>query len=446
VPLSRRALVGAGLAAVAATAGCADRDRVVWGNPAGATGSAPPSAGAPSTAAPASSPSPVPAPYSDRLVGILRRYLVPTPENPGHPGYAGAVVLVMVDGAVTTHAAVGYALRYGAGPVDLAERLRVPMRPDSVFDVASITKVFTTLVAMRLADRGKLDLAAPVVSYLPAFDGPGKAAVTVSMLLAHSSGLPVGPDIAATTAQPDVAARWARIVATPLAAGVTPGGLFRYSSTNLLILQKILEKVTGQPLDDLVQAEVTGPLGLHDTGFDPLRWLNPADRATRLVATDARSSRGLLRGVVHDEVADALGGIAGSAGMFTTATDLAAVGQLILDGGRYRGTRLLSESAVGRMTVNVNGTIPALDDVHPGRSSSHGLGLEVDQPWFMGRLTSPHTSGHTGFTGTELVVEPRRRLVVVLLTNRAHPNWSWADPDPTRVAVANALADAVPVP
>lgn len=447
MPLPRRAVLAGGLAAVAGMAGCADRQNGAWGYPAGSaapSASGPPSP-TPASGAPSGPTSPpaggqvLAAPYSARLVEILRRYLAPTPENPGHPGYAGAVVLVMVGGTVTTHASVGYALRYGAGPVDLAEKLRVAMRPDSVFDVASVTKVFTTLVAMRLADRGRLDLAAPVVAYLPAFDGPGKAAVTLSMLLAHSSGLPVGPDIAATTALPDTAARWASIVSTPLAAGVSAGRLFRYSSLNLLVLQKILEKVTGQPLDELVRSEVTGPLGLRDTGFTPLRWLSPADRAARLVATDARSSRGLLRGVVHDEIANALGGVAGSAGVFTTAADLAAVGQLLLDGGR----RLVSEAAVGRMTVNVNGGLPALDDVHPGRSSAHGLGLEVDQPWFMGRLSSPRTFGHTGFTGTELVVEPRRRLVLVLLTNRAHPNWSWANPDPTRVAVADALADAI---
>jgi CubicO group peptidase (beta-lactamase class C family) len=381
--------------------------------------------------------------YSRRLVEILRRYLVPGVDNPGHPGYAGAVVLVMVDGTVTTHASVGYALRYGAGPVDLPERSRVAMRPDSVFDVASITKVLTTLVAMRLVDRGQLDLAAPVVRYLPAFDGPGKAAVTVSMLLAHSSGLPVGPNITATRARPDIAARWAAIVDTPLAAGVAAGSLFRYSSINLLILQKILEKVTGRPLDQLVRTEVATPLGLRDTGFTPLNWLSPADRANRLVATDARTSRGLLRGVVHDDISHLLGGVAGSAGLFTTATDLAAVGQLLLDGGRYRGASVLSRDTVGRMLINVNAGLPALDDVHPGRSATHGLGLELDQPWFMGRLTSPRTFGHTGFTGTELVVEPRRRLVLVLLTNRAHPNWTWANPDPTRVAIANALADAI---
>ena len=451
MPLARRTVLSAGLAAATVLAGC-DRPTTASGTPPDPP--APEQSGSPSPSAlvPSASVSPTPptggqvlaAPYSSRLVDTLRRYLVPTPENPKHPGYAGAVVLVTVNGKVSTHAAVGHALRYGAGPVDLPEKARVGMRTDSIFDVASITKVFTTLLALQQVERGRIDLAAPVVRYLPSFDGPGKSAVSVSMLLAHTSGLPVGPSIPETSALPSVEARRASFLSTPLAAGVAPGSLFRYTSLGLLVLQQILEKITGKPLDQLVRSELTGPLGLRDTGFNPLRWLGPADRTARLVATDARSSRGLLRGVVHDDIANRLGGVAGSAGLFTTAADLAVVGQLLLGGGQYRGKRLLAEATVGRMLVNVNAGLPAIDDVHPGRSSTHGLGLELNQPWFMGRLASPRTFGHTGFTGCELVVEPRRRLVLVLLTNRAHPNWSWANPDPTRVAVANVLADALP--
>jgi CubicO group peptidase (beta-lactamase class C family) len=447
--LTRRSVLGAGLAAAGTLAGCRDQSTTAWSQP---QSSATPSAAASAPAVPAGPSAPAPsgstsgqvlaAPYSGRLVTTLKRYLAPTPENPKHPGYAGAVVHVTVNGTLTTHASVGYALRYRAGPVELPEKSRVAMRPDAIFDVASITKVFTAVLAMQQVERGHLDLAAPVAHYLPAFTGAGKPAVTVSMLLAHSSGLPVGPSITATRKLPDAAARWSSIVATPLAAGVAPGSLFRYSSTNLLIVQKILEKVTGKPLDQLVRAEITGPLGLRDTGFTPLRRLSATDRA-RLVATDARSSRGLLRGVVHDDVADALGGVAGSAGLFTTAADLSVLGQLLLGGGQYRGRRLLAEATVRRMLVNVNAGLPAIDAERPGRSSSHGLGVELDQSWFMGRLASPQTFGHTGFTGCELVVDPHRRLVLVLLTNRAHPNWSWADPDPTRVAVANAIAGAL---
>src|SRR6266542_2198789 len=273
------------------------------------------------------------------------------------------------------------------------------MRSDSIFDVASVTKLYTAIAALQQVDRGRIDLAAPVVSYLPAFDGPGKSAVTVSMLLAHTSEVG-GLTIAATNALPDVAARWAAFESVPLIAGATPGSIFRYSGVGLLLVQRIVEKVTGRPLDQVVRADITGPLGLRDTGFNPLKWLSPADRAV--------------------------------------------IGQMLLDGGRYGGGRLLAEATVRRMMTNVNPGLPAVVGDHPGRTSAHGLGVELDQPFFMGRLSSPQSFGHTGFTGTELVVDPRRRLVLVLLTNRAHPNWEWANPDPTRVAVANVLADAIP--
>jgi CubicO group peptidase (beta-lactamase class C family) len=444
MPLPRRTVLGAGLAAAAAgLAGCGSRSRAAWQTP---TGSAAPAASGdqptPAGASPAASATGSErASYGARLTDVLRRRLVPTPENPKHPVYAGAVVLVAVGGVTTVHAAVGDALRYRAGPVELPPAQRVAMHPDSIFDLASLTKVYTTLLVLQQVERGRVDLAAPVVEYLPGFAGPGKASVTVAMLLAHTGGLPVG---ATVTGLPTPAARRAAVLATPLVPGGVPGTVFRYSSTGLMVLGQLVEQVTGQPLDEALRTGVTGPLGLRDTGFTPLRWLAQADGARRLVATDARSSRGLLRGVVHDEVANVMGGIAGHAGMFSTAAEVAMIGQLLLDGGTYRGKRILAESTVRRMLVNANAGLPAVDAERPGRSSSHGLGVELDQPWFMGRLSSPKTFGHTGFTGTSLLVEPRRRLVLVLLTNRAHPNWSWADPDPVRAATANVLADALP--
>jgi CubicO group peptidase (beta-lactamase class C family) len=434
--MRRRAVLGVGLAATAATlSGCGERSpRAVWGAP--ASSSATPSA-APSSAAPSVPPSVPAAPSSNplaaRLTGTMRRFLVPTPQNPAHPTYAGAVVLVAVNGTTTVHAAVGDALRYKAGPVELPASARVAMRTDSVFDLASVTKVFTSIVALQQVDKGRISLAAPVVDYLPGFMGTGKSAVTVAMLMAHTGGLPVGLP----------SATWDAVLTCPLVPGAVPGTVFRYSSTGLLLLGRIVEKVTGLPLDQAVRAGITGPLGLRDTGYTPMAWMSSADRAARLVATDARSSRSLLRGVVHDDVAYALGGVCGHAGLFSTAADLAVIGQLLLDGGVYRGIRILSEATARHMLSNVNVGLTAVDAEHPGRSAEHGLGVELDQPWFMGRLATPATFGHTGFTGTSLLVEPRRRLVLVLLTNRAHPNWSWADPNPARVAVADAVADAV---
>jgi CubicO group peptidase (beta-lactamase class C family) len=347
-------------------------------------------------------------------------------------------VLVLVDGVVTLHAAVGDALRYGAGPRELPLAQRVAMRTDSIFDIASITKVYTAVLALQQVDRGRLDLAAPVVEYLPEFDGPGKAVVTVSMLLAHTSGLRVG---ATVSGLPDRAARRAAVLRTPLVDGAKAGTTLRYSSVGLMVLGYLVERLTGQPLDEALREGVTGPLGLRDTGFTPARWLGEADRAARMVATDARSSRGLLRGVVHDDVAHTLGGVAGHAGLFSTAADLAVLGQALLDGGEHRGVRVLAEKTVRSMLTNVNAGLPAVDADRPGRSADHGLGVELNQPWFMGRLASPQAFGHTGFTGTSLLVDPTRRLVLVLLTNRAHPNWTWANPDPMRAAVADVLAE-----
>lgn len=424
----RRAVLGAGFAAAAtALTGCGERATAVWAQ-AGATASPTHHANSGLGKAPAAKGG---VPYASRVTAAVRRYLVPTPENPNHPTYAGAVALVSVNGVTTVHAAVGHALRYGAGPVELPAAERVAMRPDSIFDLASVTKVYTAILALQQVDKGRIDLAAPVVRYLPGFTG--KDTVTAAQLLAHTSGLPVGAKV---TGHADDDARRAAVLATPLVSGAVPGRTFRYSSVGLMVIAQLVEKVAGQRLDQALKTGLTGPLGLTDTGFSPLRW---ADRA-RLVATDARSSRGLLRGVVHDDVAHALGGIAGHAGIFSTAADLAVVGQMLLGGGAYRGKRILAEATVRRMLANANPGLPAIDPERPGRSADHGLGVVLNQPWFMGKLSTPQTFGHTGFTGTSLLVHPRRKLVLVLLTNRAHPNWSWANPDPARVRVANTLA------
>jgi CubicO group peptidase (beta-lactamase class C family) len=424
VQISRRTLLGAGLASSAALTGCADETPDI------------------ETAAPVAAPervaqAAVTAPYVTTVTDILKRNLKPTPQNRKHPGYAGAVALAMVDGRVTMHTAVGHALRYAAGPKELPASKRVAMRPDSVFDTASLTKVYTAILVLRLADRGKVDLAAPVQTYLPGFTGARKDRVTVQMLLSHTGALPVGAKV---TGLPNSAARRKAVLTTPLVSGAAPGDAFRYSSTGLMVLGQMVEKLTGKSLDRALTDEVLTPLGLKDTGFLPLKWLNTAAKRQRLVATDARSSRGLLRGVVHDDVCNVLGGVAGHAGVFATARDVAVIGQMLLDGGTYNGRRILSADIVKRMLSNVNRGKRAYDAERPGRPLDHGLGVVLNQPWFMGRLSSPATFGHTGFTGTSLLVEPSRRLVLVLLTNRAHPNWSWANPDPVRVAVANAVA------
>ncbi|AVT29403.1 serine hydrolase [Plantactinospora sp. BC1] len=458
--ITRRTLVSAGLAAATATlAGCdrpdgtapdaawsggGGRTRTTGSGSADVAGTAPTGTPTPGGApGPAGAPEPVPGNrlgYAAEVTALLKRQLPATASTFQHSGFPGAIATVLVRGVATVHTAVGEALRYGAGPKLLPAGQRVPMRPDSIFDLASVTKVYTAILLLQQVERGRVDLDAPVRRYLPGFTGTGKDSVTVEMLLTHTSGLPVGAKV---TGLPDNTARWNAVLSTPLLAGATPGDTFRYSSVGLMVAGKIVEKVTGQRLDQALKSNLTGPLGLRDTGFVPNTWLSATARATRLVATDARSSRGLLRGTVHDDVANHLGGIAGHAGIFASATDVAAIGQLLLGGGSYRGTRILAAETVARMLRNHNAGKPAVDPDRPHRSSAHGLGVVLDQPWFMGRLSSPHTFGHTGFAGPSLLVDPARKLVLALLTNRAHPNWSWADPDPVRAAVADLLARSV---
>jgi CubicO group peptidase (beta-lactamase class C family) len=447
VPLARRAILSAGFAATAATlAGCGDSRSPVWAtpvaDPAASEAAAPPVAAG---AVNAPTPGPLstgasqvaPAGYAADVKAVLTKYLKPTPNNPKHPGYAGAVALVMVGGRTTVHTAVGNALRYQAGPVELPPGKRVAMKTDSIFDLASLTKVYTALLVLQLVDQGKIDLAAPVRKYLPEFTGTGKGAITISMMLAHTSALPVGAKV---TGLPDNAARWKSVLTTPLVKGGVPGTTFRYSSVGLMVLGRLVEKLTGKSLDKAVRDNLTTPLGLKDTGYVPLKWVS---NKQRLVATDARTSRGLLRGTVHDDAANHLGGVAGHAGLFGTAKDVAVIGQMLLNGGTYNGRRILSAAIVRQMTTNQNKGKPAIDPDRPHRTADHGLGVELHQTWFMGKLSSPATFGHTGFTGTSLLVDPHRNLVLVLLTNRAHPNWSWSNPDPHRVALANAIATAL---
>ncbi|MGK5679016.1 serine hydrolase domain-containing protein [Actinoplanes sp. URMC 104] len=425
MPLPRRAVVGAGLAAL--LGGCGRATAPVWGDPVGGAG------GAQSVAPIAPLPRTT-APPTAQVRAVLTKYLKPTPDNPKHPGYAGAVAHVLRDNRTFLTVAAGHALRYKAGPVELPAASRVAMRTDSIFDLASLTKVYTAILVLQLVDQGRVELTAPVRRYLPEFTGAGKDQVTVAMLLAHTSALPVGAKV---TGYSTNAQRWRAVMATPLVKGGVPGTTFRYSSVGLMVLGRLVEKLAGKSLDKVLADRITTPLGLRDTGFLPLKWVK--DRS-RLVATDARSSRGLLRGTVHDDVANRLGGVAGHAGIFATARDVAVIGQMLLAGGTYGGKRILSAAVVEQMLTNANKGKPAVDPERPRRTADHGLGVELNQPWFMGRLTSATAFGHTGFTGTSLLVVPGRKQVVVLLTNRAHPNWSWSNPDTHRVAVHNALA------
>jgi CubicO group peptidase (beta-lactamase class C family) len=380
--------------------------------------------------------------YVERLRDDAEAYLVPTHDHPGYPAYAGAVVLAARDGVVVEHAAVGTAVRYSSvGPapgrvgVELPADQQIPMRPDTIFDLASVSKLFTTIVALQQVERGRVELNAPVTRYLPEFAAGGKEAVTVRMLLTHTSGLPAFAPL--WSAYPTPAERLTAALASPLAAGATPGGQYVYSDLGLIALGTLIQRVTGSPLDEAVRAGVTGPLRLTDTGYHP-----PPEQRPRIAATEYQpyAGRGMVWGEVHDENAWSLGGVAGHAGLFSTAGDLAILCQTLLNGGEYRGARILRESTIRAMLVNYNAH---LESRYP--DSDRGLGFELNKHSYMGALASPVTFGHTGYTGTSVVIDPLSHSFLIVLANRVHPDRGWGTNTVARRALARDLAYAMPV-
>ncbi|MGI5232620.1 serine hydrolase [Actinoallomurus sp. CA-142502] len=371
----------------------------------------------------------------DQVAAIARDAAAYETALPGaaHPLYPGAVVLAAHDGTIVQHSASGYALRYSDDkPTELPRDQWIPMRNDTIFDLASMSKLFTTIVALQEVERGKIDLDSTVATYLPGFAKNGKDPITLRMLLTHTSGLrPDLPFYNYTGRAAQEQALYDEQLQNP------PGTAYVYSDLNLITMQFILEKVTGKTLDVLVHDGITGPLGLKDTGYNP-----PASKKQRIAATEyehkpvAALDRGLVWGQVHDENSYALGGVAGHAGVFSTAHDLAVIAQMILDGGRYGHARVLGDSSVRQIFTNFNQKFP---------SDSHGIGFELDQRWYMGGLSSPVTAGHTGYTGTDIVIDPLSRSFSILLTNRVHPSRNWGSINPARVAVAQDLARAIPV-
>jgi CubicO group peptidase (beta-lactamase class C family) len=378
--------------------------------------------------------------YVQRMRADAEAYLVPTPDHPDYPTYAGAVVLAAKDGVIVQHTAVGTAVRYSAvGPapdrvgVELPADAQIPMRRDTIFDLASVSKLFTTIAAMQLVERGLVDLDAPVARYVPEFAAGGKQAVPVRMLLTHTSGLPAWAPL--WSAYPTPEERLAAALATPLAA--EPGTRYVYSDLGLIALGVLVERVTGQRLDEVVRDRITRPLGMVDTGYNPAPQLR-----TRIAATEYQpyADRGMVWGEVHDENAWALGGVAGHAGVFSSAADLAILCQTLLNGGEYRGRRILRPDTIRTMLVNYNA---ALESSYP--ESDRGLGFELNKHWYMMGLSSPVAFGHTGFTGTSVVIDPLAHSFVILLSNRVHPDRAWGGNNPARRAVADDFANAVPV-
>lgn len=347
------------------------------------------------------------------------------PNGTTKPLYAGAVTLLGNDGKIVTRTATGLALKYADGSgTELPADQQIPMRDDTIFDMASVSKLFTSIVVLQLVEKNKVSLDEPIATYVPEFAENGKAAITVRQALTHTTGLPAFLPL--WSAQPDPASRMNMALTAKLVN--PPGSTYLYSDLNLIALGELAHRVSGKTLDKLVADGITKPLQMKDTGYNP-----DPKKKQRIAATEYQVSpaRGMVWGSVHDENAWSLGGVAGHAGVFSTADDLAVLAQAFLNGGSYRHARILKESSVTAMITNFNQGFPGND---------HGLGFELNQRWYMGGLSGPRAAGHTGYTGTSLVIDFDSRSFAVLLTNRVHPSRNWGSNNPARRAVAQGLA------
>ena len=342
----------------------------------------------------------------------------------------GAVVLVVHQGRTI------YRKAFGLRAVRPA---REAMTVDTLFDLASLTKVVATAPSvMALVEDGAIRLRDRVSRHLPGFEGHGKDAVTVEHLLTHVSGLRSGLPLDEEFEGTGEALR--RVFAERLEA--QPGEKFIYSDLNFVVLGEIVRRVSGQALDVFAAERLFAPLGMRDTSFQP-----GADRVARIAPTEACTRLGwpcggpqapMLRGTVHDPTARRMGGGAGHAGLFGTADDLARFGAMLLDGGRASsGRAVLSPLTVARMTRPSTPT--HLRDVR-------GLGWDIDSRYSSNRgdLFASRSFGHTGFTGTSIWIDPETRTVVVFLSNRVHPD-GVGDVVRLRGLVATLAAAAVSV-
>lgn len=340
-------------------------------------------------------------------------------EAIGRKELPGAVIAVGRRGRIVYRKALGFRA---------VEPERVPMTADTIFDLASLTKVVATATSVLiLVERGKVRLGDPVARYIPEFGQNGKQRITVEQLLTHRGGLIADNDLDDYRDGPEEAMR--RIYR--LAPVVQPGTRFIYSDVGYIVLGELVRRVSGQPLDAFASENIFRPLGMKDTMFRP-----DEGRRRRCAPTERREGRWMI-GEVHDPRAYALGGVAGHAGLFSTADDLAIYAQMILTGGEFQGVRVLSPLGVRRMTES-RGLPP---------NEMRGLGWDINTGYSSNRgdLFPLGSFGHTGFTGTSLWIDPSSQTFVIFLSNRVHPD-GRGDVTSLRGRVANIVASAIIAP
>ncbi len=338
-----------------------------------------------------------------------------SPEDAGVDGEALQAIDVLVDEAIARGEMPGcvvvigrrkgvfFAKAYGLRQV---QPFPEPMTLDTIFDLASLTKPIATATSvMLLWQRGAIELDAPVARYIPEFASSGKEKVTVAQLLLHVGGVAAANPLTDYDHGPEVALKRIQAI-KPIAS---PGDRFVYSDVGYIVLGELVRRVSGQPLDRFSVEEIFRPLGMSDTGFSPDAVLYPRVAPTEKVAEE------FLRGVVHDPRARKLGGVAGHAGLFSTAADLWRYARMMLNGGTVDGKVFLSPPAY-RLMTHPRGL--------PNPPGYRALGWDVHSSYSSNRSPqySPWAIGHGGFTGTGMWIDPEKDLAVIFLSNRLHPD------------------------
>jgi len=316
--------------------------------------------------------------------------------------------------------------RHAFGYRELEPR-HIAMTPDTIFDLASLTKPVATAVAiMQLRERGQMDLDTPAATYWPAFARNGKERITIRQLLTHYSGL--APDL-------DLRRKWTgystamKMIenAKPLHP---PGTHYEYSDINFEALGEVVRRVAKLPLDEYCRVNIFTPLAMTDTGFKP-----PAREFDRIAPTEYVAGK-LRIGAVHDPTAARMGGVAGHAGLFSTADDLAIFARMMLDGGRAGAVTILGPRSIDEMTI------PEWPSDAVNTNHLRGLGWDLGAPLRANReqLLPVGSFGHFGFTGTMLWVDPVSSTWAIILTNRTYPNGA-GDAGPLRREILTLISD-----
>lgn len=334
--------------------------------------------------------------------------------------FPGAVLLVIKDGKVVKHSAYGRETYNQHSPRVTKER---------IFDLASVTKVIgVTSAVMKLVGDGEMSLDRKVTDFFPAFAQQGKGNITIRNLLVHNSGLPAWRKFYEFCSTPECVMD--SIMATPLV--YKTGDSTLYSDLGLIVTGKIVEQITGMPLNTYLSTTFFKPLGMKSTLYNPPKSLWKNIMPTE-IDTVWRKTSNPVRGTVHDENAWVLGGVSGHAGLFSTAQDLGVFMQMLLNEGVYKGKRYLSAEVIRMFTKQQS------------PRSSRGIGWDTnagDDRWTGTRL-SKRAFIHTGFTGTSVVADPESNLIIVFLTNRVYPFRSHLKIAGVRPRLHDAIAEAV---